>query len=85
MTTDKPTPIVDFIDRIADHDPGLLAAATTTIALLAFAVGESIGIVWLAAGGGINAVLFGGLAVAVFGWRRFKQWRYPSYYDTEEA
>lgn len=62
----------------------LVVFATISVAsLVTIYLAQYLGIVWLAAGASVSSLMFGAIAILGYLWRRFKQWRYPSHYDSE--
>lgn len=78
---DEPTPIQDVVERLYAHDQYAVFGAIALVSLGLFYLADFFEIVWFAAFSGVAFLMFGGLAVAGFGWRRVKRWRYPSYYE----
>ena len=83
MTDDEPTPIGDASLRLAALNPLYPLAAATIITTTGVYLGSVYDISWLEAGGSLSTLIFMALAIGIVAYRRFKRWRYPSYYDTE--
>lgn len=83
--THEPTPIKDAFEEWLLRDQLRVFAEAALAALAIHVFADVLGVMWLAAGAGVGCLVFGLVAVAGYGWRRFKRWRYPTYYKVEEG
>lgn len=83
MSVEEPTPIHDALSAWVLRGLLRVFAEIAVVSALLFYVGRHFGITWLAAGSLVSLLMFGTIAVLGYVWRRFKHWRYPSYYRGE--
>jgi len=80
----EPTPIRDVFDAWLMRDQLRVFAEIAVVSGIVFYLARYFEIMWVMAGSSVSFLMFGTIAASGYAWRRFKRWRYPSYYKTKE-
>ncbi len=79
MTQTEPTPIEDWL---FDQDLMRLHAKLAAVSFAIMLVGRyAPAPMWIEAGAGLGWIIFSTIAITMFAWRQYKQWRYPTSYE----